>query len=301
MRAKNQEIQLSLLRERQVSLVIKREDLIHPVISGNKYRKLKYNLTRTKEAGATGLLTFGGAYSNHILAAAFAGKAFGLKTVGVIRGEELAATWKANPTLSLANSAGMQFKFITRESYRKRDETKFLDDLRVSFPNYFVLPEGGTNALAVKGCEEILTSPDTDFDFICCSVGTGGTIAGLINSSHSKQQVLGFPAVRGDFVKKDIRRFAGRENWELQTDYHFGGYAKVNKELINFINDFHQKTQIPLDPLYTGKLLYGILDMVGKGCFKRNSKLLAIHTGGLQGIAGMNLKLKEKNLPLINL
>lgn len=285
----------------QVSLFIKREDALHPVISGNKYRKLKYNLLKAKECGYTGLITFGGAYSNHILATAIAGKEQGLKTIGVIRGEELTAKWKSNHTLCRAHKAGMEFKFISRTSYKKKEDPEFLNDLSNSFDNYYVLPEGGTNALAVKGCQEILTSADLNFDFICCSVGTGGTLAGLINSSNAKQQILGFPALKGDFLKKDIRKFARKENWELQLDYHFGGYAKVTTELVRFINDFHEKFQILLDPVYTGKLIYGILDMVAKGYFDASSRILAIHTGGLQGIAGMNVKLKENNLPLINL
>ncbi|MCJ7465082.1 MAG: 1-aminocyclopropane-1-carboxylate deaminase/D-cysteine desulfhydrase, partial [Maribacter sp.] len=152
---------------------------------------------------------------------------------------------------------------------------------------------------AIKGCQEIISESDFDFDFICCPVGTGGTIAGIINGSHAKQTVLGFPALKGDFSMEDIRKFADMENWKIQPDYHFGGYAKVSEELINFINDFHQKTQIPLDPIYTGKMMYGVMHMIENGHFKPHTKILAIHTGGLQGIQGMNQMLEKKNLPLI--
>ena len=298
---KNQEIHLPILEQKKVTLVLKREDCIHPFISGNKYRKLKYNLGEAKSQGQNTLLTFGGAYSNHIAATAYAGKLHGLQTIGVIRGEELAQKWQENATLKLANSHGMQFKFISREAFRNKNNAQFIKDLKEELGAFYLLPEGGTNPLAIKGCEEILTNTDAGFDVICCAVGTGGTIAGISNSAFAAQKVLGFPALKGDFLQEDIRKFAARENWELITDYHFGGYAKVNEHLIHFINDFKSKTQIPLDPIYTGKMMYGIVDQVTKGYFPPNTKILAIHTGGLQGIDGMNRNLQKKNLPLLSL
>lgn len=301
MHAQNQLVELPILQEKQVSLTIKREDLIHPHISGNKFRKLKYNLLEAKKNGFDTLLTYGGAFSNHIAATAYAGKEFGLKTIGVIRGEELHDKWEANPTMKLASEHGMQFHFISRDAYRKKDSPEEMESLGKRFGNFYGLPEGGSNALAVKGCAEILNEADSQFDFICASVGTGGTIAGISNAATSNQQVFGFSALRGDFLKEDIRKFAHKENWVLQTDYHFGGYAKVSPVLINFINEFKSETQISIDPIYTGKLLFGILDMVKKDRFKPNSKILAIHTGGLQSITGMNIKLKKKNLPLIQI
>ena len=297
----NQQVYLPLLSEKGVSLHLKREDLIHPHISGNKYRKLKYNLIEAKKEEYSTILTFGGAFSNHIAATAFAGKEYGFKTIGIIRGEELQSKWKQNPTLVLAKEYGMQFKFVSRASYRERENPEFLKELENEFDKYYLLPEGGTNALAIKGCEEILTSADEVFDIISCAVGTGGTIAGIIDSSRASQHILGFSALKGNFLKKDICKFARKRNWELKTDYHFGGYAKVNMQLINFINDFRQKTGIPLDPVYTGKLLFGILDLVGKDYFPPQTKILAVHTGGLQGIVGMNQILKRKNLPLLDL
>ena len=297
----NQEVHLSILDQKKVSLVLKREDRIHPLISGNKYRKLKYNLKEAKTQGFDTLLTFGGAFSNHIAATAYAGKIHGLKTIGIIRGEELAQKWQENSTLKLAESHGMQFKFVSREAYREKDTPQFIDDLKEEFGAFYLLPEGGTNPLAIKGCEEILTTSDANFNVVCCAVGTGGTIAGISNGAFRSQKVLGFPALKGDFLQEDICKFALRENWKLVTDYHFGGYAKVTEELVSFINDFKLNTQIPLDPIYTGKMIYGILDLIQKGYFPPKTKILAIHSGGLQGIDGMNRNLLKKNLPLINI
>ncbi|WP_111685356.1 1-aminocyclopropane-1-carboxylate deaminase/D-cysteine desulfhydrase [Winogradskyella tangerina] len=280
-------------------LFVKPEYLIHPFISGNKYRKLKYNLQEAQQEGKRVLLTFGGAYSNHIAATAYAGKEYGFKTVGVIRGEELISKVDDNPTLNFARSCGMQFKFISREAYRAKGSEDFLQDLNSEFGDFYLIPEGGTNSLAVMGCAEILQTSDAQFDFICCCVGTGGTISGLINTSEAHQKVLGFPALKGDFLQQDIRKFATRENWELIGDYHFGGYGKIKPELIAFINRFKRTYDIPLDPVYTGKMMYGIFDMMESGFFPKDSKILAIHTGGLQGIEGMNLKLKQKGWPQI--
>ncbi|WP_299526325.1 1-aminocyclopropane-1-carboxylate deaminase/D-cysteine desulfhydrase [Winogradskyella sp.] len=280
--------------DKGVSLYVKREDLIHPFISGNKYRKLKYNLEEAKYKGQNTLLTFGGAYSNHIAATAYAGKISGFKTIGLIRGNELESEVEVNPTLKFAHSNGMQFKFISRESYRQKAEEEFLDKLKSEFGSFYLIPEGGTNALAVKGCEEILQKNDYRFDFICCCVGTGGTISGLINTSGGNQKILGFPALKDDFLRQDIRRFATKENWDLINDYHFGGYGKIKPELVAFINRFKKNYDVPLDPVYTGKMMYGIFDLMAKDFFPKQSKILAIHTGGLQGIEGMNLKLKQK-------
>lgn len=284
-----------------VSLTIKREDEIHPIISGNKYRKLKYNLQDAKRLRHTRLLTFGGAFSNHIAATACIGKEKGFNTIGVIRGDELVHKWEQNPTLKLAASHGMRFHFVDRERYREKESAQFVSSLQERFGPFYLLPEGGSNALAVKGCEEILRATDSEFDIVAASVGTGTTLAGLINSSSPHQQILGFSALKGDFLKKDIRTFAHKSNWQVIDDYHFGGYAKVSRALVEFINDFKQSTGIRLDPIYTGKMVFGILDRVRTGKITANSRILAIHTGGLQGIFGMNRVLENKNLPLIDL
>ena len=287
-----------------ISLHIKREDLIDPFVSGNKFRKLKYNISEAYQLKSNSILTFGGAYSNHIAATAAAGKKYGIKTIGVIRGEELgenlAKTLTTNETLKYAVEHGMQLHFISREDYRSKDHRDFIEKLKVRFGSFYLIPEGGTNALAIKGCEEILSENDKEFDYICCSIGTGGTIAGIINSSSTTQNILGFPALKGAWLSSEIKKYTKKENWSLITDYHFGGYAKVNSELIHFINDFKSKYQIVLDPVYTGKMLYGIFDRIENSKFPQNSRILAIHTGGLQGIAGMNDVLTKKNLPLID-
>ena len=286
----------------QAELYIKREDLLHPFVSGNKFRKLKYNLLEAEKTQKETIVTFGGAFSNHIAATAAACQERGLKSIGIIRGEELAEdieqTLAGNPTLRFAQQCGMQFKFVSRTVYREKNNASFINELEREFPNSFIVPEGGTNDLAVKGCEEILTEQDEQFDVICSPVGTGGTISGLINASKRHQKILGFPALKGDFLQKEIDKFAKKNNYELILDYHFGGYAKVNVELIEFINKFNDENNIPLDPIYTGKMVFGIFDLLKKGKFN-NKKVLMIHTGGLQGIEGMNLQLAKKNLPLI--
>ena len=278
---------------------IRREDLIHPFVSGNKFRKLKYNLIEAKKQHFESILTFGGAYSNHIAATAFAAQENGFRSIGIIRGDELADKIDDNPTLAFAKSCGMVFKFISREAYRNKDESAFLEELANEFGKFYYLPEGGTNDLAVRGCEEILTPKDAVYDFICTCVGTGGTIAGIINSSFSHQKILGFPALKGDFLQKDIRKFAVNENWELINDYHFGGYGKVSPELIAFMNSFYKEHKILLDPIYTSKMVFGVMDLINKNYFPANSKILIIHSGGLKGIEGMNKKLKLKNATTI--
>ena len=282
-----------------VELYIKREDAIHPFISGNKYRKLKYNIQEAKAHNYSKLLTFGGAFSNHIAATAFAGKLHGFKTVGVIRGEELAAKIEANPTLRFAKNKGMELYFVTRQEYKRKREAIFLEQLKNKFGDFYTIPEGGTNQLAVKGCEEILNINDDIYDYVCVCVGTGGTISGIVNASKAHQKIIGFPALKGDFLTDEIRNFTTAKNWELIRDYHFGGYAKINEQLVGFINNFKEKYNIPLDPIYTGKMMFGIMEMIKARKFKVNSKILIIHTGGLQGIDGMNLKLKNKGKQLI--
>ena len=279
---------------------MKREDLIHPFVSGNKFRKLKYNLLQAKTENQSTLLTFGGAYSNHIAAVAYAGKEKGFQTIGIIRGDELGDKIESNPTLKFAQECGMQFEFVSREDYRLKTDSAFLEQLENKFGSFYLIPEGGTNAFAIKGCEEILTQEDGIFDYVACAIGTGGTISGIINSAFRYQKILGFPALKGDFLQDEIRNFVQNENWELITEYHFGGYAKVNDELIAFINWFFEQTQIPLDPVYTGKMVFGVFDLINKNYFPENSKILLIHTGGLQGIQGMNLKLKQKGLLTID-
>lgn len=288
-----------------VDLYLKREDFLHPFISGNKYRKLTYNLEKAKELGNNTLLTFGGAYSNHIAAVAYAGNSFGFKTIGIIRGDELAKkimnNEPLNPTLKFATEHGMELNFVSREAYKNKDSQDFITHCQESFGNFYLIPEGGSNELAVKGCEEILNENDQMYDYICVSVGTGGTISGIINASKKHQHVIGFAAVNAPNIIEEIKRFTKKSaNWQLYFEDHFGGYGKVNEDLINFINRFKEETDIQLDTIYTGKMMFRIIDLIKKNHFPKNTKILAIHTGGLQGIAGMNELLKKKKMTLIN-
>ena len=296
----NQIVNLKDFQIENYSLCIKREDEIHPFVSGNKFRKLKYNISEALSTNQNQILTFGGAFSNHIAAVAFVGKSCGIKTIGIIRGEELKNTFEKNPTLSFAKENGMELHFVSREAYRTKEEVTFLEKLKERLGNFYLIPEGGSNTLAVKGCEEILTKEDFNFDYICVSVGTGGTIAGIIKASNLNQKVIGFSALKGTFQESEIKKFTSKSNYLLTDDYSFGGYAKLDSELVRFVNEFKKNTNILLDPVYTGKMMFGIVDLINKGFFRKNSRILAIHTGGLQGIAGMNLLLKKRNLPQIN-
>ena len=284
-----------------IELFVKREDLLHPIISGNKFRKLKYNIQEAKRLGHSTLLTFGGAFSNHILAVAGAGAEFGFSTIGVIRGEEIECKIHENPTLLKAQELGMKFYFVSRSDYREKENTNFKEKLQTIFGNFYLIPEGGTNSLAIKGCEEILTKEDKEgFSHVVCSVGTGGTLSGLINSSNKNQYIIGFSSLKGSFLSDVIRNFVSNNNWEINDEYHFGGYGKVSNELIDFLNSFYTQTSIPLDPVYTGKMVFGVLDKIKEGYFPENSKILIIHTGGLQGIKGMNFVLSKNNKEILN-
>ena len=267
-----------------ISVFIKREDLLHPQISGNKFRKLKYNLHQARQMGYNTLLTFGGAYSNHIAAVAAAGDEFGFNTIGIIRGEELVDKINDNPTLRLAQQQGMQLVFVSRADYRGKTQTDFIQKLNDQLGEFYLVPEGGTNQLAVQGCMEILTAQDKQqFDYVCCAVGTGGTIAGIIESSTEQQTVLGFPALKGDFLQAEIQQWTYKTNWRLVRDYHGGGYAKTTPALLQFVQYFKVQTGIEIEPVYTGKMLFGLFDLIHKHYFPANSQILVIHTGGLQG------------------
>ncbi len=302
--SKNQQVFLPILEEKKVELFIKREDLIHPFVSGNKFRKLKYNLQEAKKLKKKALFTYGGAFSNHIVATAVAGKIAGFKTFGIIRGDELGKkleeTLEENATLREAHNNGMKFQFVSREQYRQKSSFGFVEKMKNKWGDFYVIPEGGTNCLAVDGCEEILNKEDSEFNYICSAVGTGGTISGLINASKKNQKIIGFPALKGNFLSEEIKKYVGRKkNWSLQKAYHFGGYAKFNEELIDFINNFKEETDVLLDPIYTGKMLFGIIDLVKKDEFVEGTKILAIHTGGIQGIEGINHQLEKKNQQII--
>ncbi len=293
-----EEIFDSLLIEKQIRLWIKREDQLHPEISGNKWRKLKYNFLRAKEERKDIILTFGGAYSNHIFATAAAAREYGLKSIGIIRGEE---HLPLNPTLSFAVKNGMQLVYWDREKYRNKSSEAVLNQLEQQFGTFYLVPEGGTNELAIKGCREIVEEISIDFDFICTSAGTGGTLAGLVSGlAGSGKNIFGISALKGDFLSSEIQTLllkSGRqnaENWQVINDYHFGGYAKISPILIDFIRDFDREHQVLLDPIYTGKMMFGLMDLIRRDYFPRKRKIVALHTGGLQGWKGILERYKNK-------
>ena len=276
------------LEEKSVKLFLKREDLIHPIVSGNKWRKLKYNLEEASNLEQDTLLTFGGAYSNHIHATAAAGAKFGFKTIGVIRGEEVLPL---NTTLSFAKEEGMQLHYVTRAAYRSKNRPDFLENLQSMFGDFYLIPEGGANQLAVKGCQEITDEIDIEYDFICASCGTGTTLAGIVRSADAQTKVLGFSALKGNFLKEEVKNRIGelgsKTSWSINIDYHFGGYAKIKPELVEFINAFKKAHNIQLEPIYTGKMLFGIYNLIREDYFPQNITIVALHTGGLQGLDGM--------------
>ncbi len=285
----------------EVQLWIKRDDQLFlgraNAFCGNKWRKMAYNLLAAREQGFSKLLTFGGAFSNHITAVAAAGEHFGLETIGVIRGEELNA--QSNDSLQFASDCGMQLHFISRSDYRKKYMPEFLDSFRRTYGNFYFLPEGGTNDLALKGCAVLAAEIEAQLgfqpDYYCLSMGTGGTAAGLISGLDGKSRVLIFPALKGDFLKLELQRLlhdAGMNhlsNWDIISDFHFGGYAKMDAALLEFIYQFEQNTSIQLDPIYTAKLFYGLFHLLEAGYFPKGSRIVAIHTGGLQGRKGFGM------------
>ena len=284
--------------ESKVRLFIKREDLTHPEISGNKYWKMFYNVKKylEKEVSERKIITFGGAFSNHIAAAAALGNEFGIKTLGVIRGNELEDSWQENPTLFSAHQNGMSFRFVTRETYRYKE--KMMKELQTEFPESLVVPEGGTNENAVEGIQYMLTDETNDFDYICSAVGTGGTVSGLSKFAQPHQKVIGFKAVKDNSLENRIKNLSKKDNFTL-VDASDGGFGKITDENVRFINEFYQYFGIVLEPVYTGKMLRKIFEMIADDYFPANSKILAFHTGGLQGIVGANEMLKKKNRNLI--
>jgi 1-aminocyclopropane-1-carboxylate deaminase len=280
-------------------IVIKREDLIHPRVSGNKFRKLKYIFQEIKEKEVSALLTFGGAFSNHLAATAYAGKNNGVHTIGIVRGDEWERKINESATLNYCVTQGMELHCVSRDIYTQKEQAPIVSKLMNKMLGLRIIPEGGTEPLAVKGCLEILESEDHDFDVICSSVGTGGTLAGLVNSSNYNQNLIGFNALNNTEIVQTIEELTNKNNWFMENGYTFGGYAKIKPNLISFMNDFYQQYKIPLDPIYTGKMVFGIFDLIKKNKWPWGKKILIIHTGGLQGLQGMNTQLQKKGHPTI--
>ena len=296
-----QALRAPLLEEKGIQLLVKRDDLLYMEVEpgdfafcGNKWRKLKYNLLEARDNGYTHLCTFGGAFSNHIAACAAAGVLFGFRTSGIIRGE---LHQPLNPTLAFAQRCGMSLHYIDRERYRQKNTSNIPAELGLLDSETYILPEGGTNHLALRGCQELATElyEQCQPDACAVSCGTGGTLAGLIQGLQGRAELIGFPALKGNFMEEEIQhilptdqlKYTGR--WRIEPHYHFGGYARDTPELRAFIRQFHQIHGIPLDMVYTAKLFFGLLDLIEKDFFPRGSTICAIHTGGLQGNAGKSL------------
>ncbi|MBI3218846.1 MAG: 1-aminocyclopropane-1-carboxylate deaminase/D-cysteine desulfhydrase [Bacteroidetes bacterium] len=278
-------IELNLERKDGVRLLVKREDLNHPFVSGNKWWKLKYNLEEAQRERHKALLTFGGAYSNHLYATAAAAHELGMKSIGIVRGER---TEPLNHILSFAEARGMKLHFISREAYREKKEPEFLRSLRNQFGEVYIIPEGGTNEFAVRGCAEFAKTleQEIDFDYLCLPIGTGGTIAGMIEGLSSDKKIVGFSSLKGgDFLINEIRSLISdtQLEWQVNTDYHFGGYGKISDELLAFMEDMKMNYQLPLDQVYTAKMMTGVFDLIGQNYFEYGSTILVLHTGGLQG------------------
>jgi 1-aminocyclopropane-1-carboxylate deaminase len=289
------ELQSAIFDRRHLRLLVKRDDLLHPHISGNKWRKLKHNLLEARRLGAKKLITFGGAYSNHLAAVAAAGVEFGFSTLGIVRGERVEPL---NPTLKYVEKCGMELMYVSRTNFRKKSNTSILENLKINFEASYVIPEGGTNCLALPGVAELVDEIESQLGglpgYVCTACGTGGTLAGLVSGLKGRSMALGISVLKGDFLKNEVANLLetcgepARDNWQINIGFHFGGYAKFKPELIDFINHFKKTYGIPLDPVYTGKLFYAIFDLAEKGFFEKNATIVLLHTGGLQGVAGFN-------------
>lgn len=289
-----QKIKHPLFKKFNTEVFIQREDLVHPFISGNKWRKLKYNIQYCLDHKLQGILTFGGAHSNHIAATAYAGKKYGLKTIGLIRGN--APTFTA-PTLENAQKWGMELIFLTREVYQKKHLKDFEHLLPKNYTEYLCLPEGGANELGLKGTQEIIGEKHKSFDAIFCAVGTGNTLSGIITSSYAHQKIYGVNTLKGaEGIRSNILQNIGDHpfnNWELLNDYHLGGYAKFHPDIITCMNFFKTACALQLDPIYTAKMMHAFLKLLEKNTFQ-NQKVLCIHTGGHQGTAAFFKRYQHK-------
>ncbi len=293
-----------LFSEHQVSVYIKRDDLLHPYISGNKWRKLKYNIEHIKKEKLTGIVSFGGSYSNHIHALAYACKVNNIKSVGIIRGE---IENQQNYTLRCAKQWGMQLVFVDRKTYRRRHDVQYLTELQHEYPEYFIVPEGGSNALAVNGVAEICQelNEQIEFDTLLTPVGSAGTLSGLIVGDKGQHQLLGIAVLKqaeylNEEVVKLIDGVTDYHNWQILTDYHQGGYAKFSSEALEKLRQFSAFTQVPFEPIYSGKMILALLDLIEKQRFEKGHRIVLLHTGGLQGLAGLaeQNRIKSDEWPL---
>lgn len=281
-----------LFQKHQINVWVKRDDLIHPVISGNKWRKLKFNLMHANQQEYQGVLSFGGAYSNHIHALAYACKNNNLKSLAIIRGEE---HYRNNSTLSQAISWGMNCHFVDRKTYKLRNNQNYLNELSQQYPDYFIVPEGGSNQHALAGVSEVIYELDKQLSYDCLMlpVGSAGTLSGLIKADHNRHHLLGVAVLKQDgYLEQEVNQLLASEpnkhdNWKILNNFHGGGYAKFSHDDCLRISEFNQLTGITFEPIYSGKMLLAFLALLEQGYFQKNQTVVLLHTGGLQGINGL--------------
>ncbi len=283
----------AIFQHKNIQVWLKRDDLNHPLIQGNKLHKLKYNLQKAKQLNCDTLISFGGAYSNHIAALSIAGKEQGFRTLAYIRGDELKNTpEKWSHTLKEAHKYGMEFVFLTRQDYRKKNSDSFLKNLSQQQPNAYIIPEGGTNSLAVKGFKETINHLDIqcpEWTHLFTAVGTGGTLSGLSKYANEKQKIQGVATLKNaGYLEEDIGKLTPKKNWQLLTEYHGGGYAKNNPQILDIQTWFEQNFNVLLDPIYTNKMVFGFMEELRKDNIAENAKVILYHSGGLQGRAPGN-------------
>lgn len=281
----------AMLQAKDIRLGMLRLDMIHPVISGNKWFKLKENIKYATAHHYTSLLTFGGAWSNHLVATAAAAKAAGIAAIGIVRG--LHGETAGSATLAQCEALGMRLHYVSREDYKRKEETGYLDSLKQQFDNPFIVPEGGNNALGIQGTKDIVSYIPEDVTLVSLAIGTGTTFCGIRQALAPHIQLSGFPVMKGgDYLYDEIAAHTGQDNnWTLHSEYHWGGFARHQPELLDFMNAFYADYNIPLDFVYTAKMMYGLLDRIAKNEIPDGSHILSIHTGGLQGNGSIKNKL----------
>ena len=290
----NQQIFSERYLNNEIEVFIKRLDLIDPFISGNKLFKLKHNVDRALLEKKNMLITFGGAFSNHILATAAYAKKKKIDCLAIVRGEEYS---ELNPLLTLAKEYGMNFCFVSRKEYAKRNDNNYISELIRKYKKAFIVPEGGNNKLGVLGAEEILETQDKSFDYIICPIGTGATLSGIVNSSNRSQKVIGINCINDTKdINKNISQKTNKNNWEIINEFNFGGFAKFDNLLTEYLKKFKLNYKITLDLNYTAKMFFGFEKLIERRYFQRKSKVLLIHTGGIYGNLGFNY-LYDLDLP----
>lgn len=287
-----EQLNIDLFQQYNLNVWIKRDDLLHPIIAGNKWRKLKYNILEAKRQGYKQILSFGGAYSNHLHALAYACKINNLHSIGIVRGEQHYAN---NYTLRWARHWGMTLKFVDRITYKLRDNPQFINDLQAQYPEAFIVPEGGSNSLALTGIKEVIEELDQqlDYDYLITPVGSGGTLAGLIAADNNRHHIRGVAVLKQhNYLQKEVLKLLSSNSnefthWQILDEYHCGGYGRYSPQNAKEILAFSQLTSIPFEPVYSGKMVLALLDLTKQGYFKPGSTIVLLHTGGLQGLGGM--------------